>query len=118
MIFRDGIYSTERTDHSVPWEKQYQAWKHGDGLASRAESTRDLEVAIMQLHRAVEQRDTLLNELYGFQNIPHFGRAKQYAVMEELGLIRPSLKGQLRSLRNNIVHEFDDVPIDKQQCQY
>jgi hypothetical protein len=118
MVFRDGIASTERIDHRVPWEKQYEVWKHGDGLVSRAESPRDLEVAVMQLHRALEQRDTLLNDLYDFQDIPHFGRAKYYAVMEELGLIRSSLKGQLRSLRNSIVHQFDDVPVDKQQCQY
>jgi hypothetical protein len=118
IVFRDGIGSTERIDHRVPWEKQYQVWKHGDGLVSQAESPRDLEVAVMQLHRAVEQRDTLLNELYDFQAIRHFGRAKYYGVMEELGLIRPSLKGQLRSLRNEIVHQFDDVPLDKQQCQY
>jgi hypothetical protein len=86
-------------------------------LVFRAESPRDFEVAVMQLHRAVEQRDTLLNELYNFQDIPHFGKAKYYAVMEELGLIRPSLKGQLRNLRNNIAHQFDDVPVDRQQCQ-
>ena len=48
----------------------------GDGLVSPSGIVTGLEVAVMQLHRAVEHRDTLLNEMYGFQDIPHFWQSE------------------------------------------
>ena len=118
-LLNHELGSTERVDHSLPWNKQYEIWRHGNELLAGAKSQRDLEVAIMQFQRAVEQRDTILEQLYRFRTIPWFpSNTSQYSIMASLGMIRPSLKEPLRQLRNRIAHEVADVELDHKQCDY
>ena len=83
-----------------------------------ADGQKALQVAVVQLQRAVEQRDTILQQLYCFTDIPYFPKAKQYLVMADLGIIRPTLKKHLRELRNVIMHEVGDISLDKDQCEF
>ena len=117
-IFKDGVESTEYSTHNVDWKRQHEIWRHGDGLISASSSQQDLQAAVMQLQRAVEQRDTLLQQLYCFTDIPHFPKSKQYVIMTDLGIIRPTLKRHLRELRNVIMHEVADIQLDKGQCEF
>jgi hypothetical protein len=118
-LLSHSIDSTEYSVHNAPWKKQYEIWRHGNDLISGATSQHDFEVAIMQLQRAVEQRDTILEQLYRFREVPwSANNSSQYSVMASLGIIRPSLKDPLRELRNRIVHEVDDVGLDRKQCEY
>ena len=92
--------------HSSDWKRQHEIWEHGNSLISKlSPSQQDLESAVMQLQRAVELRDELLDKLYGFQDIPGRRSAKKYAIMADLEIIRPTLKVALRDLRNKLVHE-------------
>jgi len=117
-LFNHGLESTEYRTHNVPWKKQYEIWRHGDGLISGSQSQQDPQVAVIQLQRAVEQRDTILQALYRFTDIPYFPRCSQYVIMADLGIIRPALKKPLRALRNVIVHEVGDIAVDKSHCEY
>jgi len=118
-LLNHELESTERVDHNLPWKKQYEIWRHGSELMAGAKSQHDFEVAIMQFQRAVEQRDTILEQLYRFRTIPWFpSDASQYSIMASLGMIRPSLKEPLRELRNKIAHEVADVALDRKQCDY
>jgi hypothetical protein len=113
------LESEEYSMFNVPWKKQYDIWRHGDELIANATSPRDFEVAIMQLQRAVEQRDTILEQSYQFKTCPWFGKGlSHYAIMAELGIIRPSLKDPLRQLRNRIAHEVNDVVLERKQCEH
>ena len=118
-LLNHELESREYACHNLPWKKQYDIWRHGDELIESAKSRHDFEVAIMQFQRAVEQRDTILEQLYRFRTIPWFPRnASQYSIMAALGIIRPSLKEPLRELRNKIVHEIVEVALDRKQCDY
>ncbi|MCC6141518.1 MAG: hypothetical protein IT389_12985, partial [Nitrospira sp.] len=117
-LLNTELESIEFTPHQVPWKKQYEIWRHGDEMVAASKSRHDLEVAIVQFQRAVEQRDTILENLYCFAAFPGAtGKNKQYTVMADLGIIRPSLKEPLRELRNKIVHEVDDVDVDRKRCE-
>src|ERR1035438_8971658 len=113
------LESEEYSMFNVPWKKQYDIWRHGDELIANATSPRDFEVAIMHLQGAVEQRDTILEQSYQFKTCPWFGKGlSHYAIMAELGIIRPSLKDPLRQLRNRIAHEVNDVVLERKQCRW
>lgn len=113
------LESIEYQTHNVPWRKQHEIWRHGNTLIAGANSQRDFEVAIMQLQRAVEQRDTILERLYRFKDVPWVPKSlNQYSNMAALGIIRPSLKKPLRELRNKIAHGVDDIPLSREQCNY
>jgi hypothetical protein len=117
-LLNHGLESTEYACHHLPWKKQYEIWRHGDELIKSAKSRHDFEVAIVQFQRAVEQRDTILEQVYRFRTIPWFPPNDQYSTMTALGIIRRSLKKPLRELRNKILHEITDVALDRNQCEH
>jgi hypothetical protein len=107
------------TDHRSQSKLQYEIWTHGNELLLKpVPSQQDLAAAVIQLQRAVELRDKLLDKLYGFDNIPGRPRSGKYAIMEDLGIIRPNLKVHLRELRNKLMHDPDLLQLTKAECDF
>jgi hypothetical protein len=71
----------------------------------------------MQLQRAIELRDKMLNALYNFTKIPNRTAKAPYPIMADLGIIRPTMKNQLRELRNRLVHEVEEPPLCRDECE-
>jgi hypothetical protein len=118
VVLSDGADSPEMKDHPPDWRKQYEIWSHGNSIiSSPSPSQQDLASAIVQLQRAVEFRDKLLNRLYAFENIPNRAKRNKYEVMADLGIIRPALKTHLRELRNSLMHETEEAPFGRQECE-
>jgi hypothetical protein len=113
----EDVESHEFWPHDVTWKQQYEIWHHGNDLIERSQSQQDLHAGIMQLQRAVEQRDTILQGLYRFTEMPWFSPMKYYDIMEDLRVIRPRLKRTLRDLRNVVAHEVGDVNLEKIRCE-
>src|SRR5258708_5569989 len=107
------IESYEFWTHDVRWKQQYEIWRHGTDLVECSQSRQDLHAGIMQLQRAVEQRDTILKDLYRFAEMPWFSTKNQYDIMAEVGVIRPRLKRPLRELRNAVAHDAGVNTIEK-----
>lgn len=104
------------TDHDRSWRNQYAIWEHGNELVSSSTaSQQDLETGIIQLQRAVEHRDKLLDRLYSFEMIPGKPGAK-YVTMADLKIIRPGLKVRLRELRNKLMHDLDEIFLNQADC--
>jgi hypothetical protein len=104
--------------HGLDWKHQYEIWEHGNRLLSKPDpSQQDLDAAIIQFHRAVELRDKLLDQIYGFERIPGRKSANKYAIMADLGIIRPTLKVRLRDLRNSLIHEPGGIQISRNECE-
>jgi hypothetical protein len=104
--------------HRLNWKLQHEIWAHGNQLLSKPDpSQQDLAAAIMQFHRAVQLRDKLLDQIYGFEQIPGRTSTNKYAIMADLGIIRPTLKIRLRDLRNSLVHEPSGIQICKNECE-
>lgn len=100
------------------WKLQHEIWEHGNQLLSKPNpSQQDLAAAVIQFHRAVELRDKLLDQIYGFERIPGRKSSNKYAIMADLGIIRPTLKIRLRDLRNSLIHEPGGVKISKDECE-
>ncbi len=123
-IFIDPVVLTrepdgpEMTDHRVDWKKQYEIWNHANGIiSSPCPSQQDLVVAIIQLQRAVELRDKMLDELYSFTKIPNKTAKAPYPIMEDLGIIRPTMKVRLRELRNRLAHDTEEPPLERDACE-
>ena len=79
------VESYEYWTHDVTWKQQYEIWRHGTDLVERFQSQQDLNAGIMQLQRAVEQRDTILKDLHRFAEMPWFSTKNHYDTMADLG---------------------------------
>jgi hypothetical protein len=114
----DGTaYGNSWNVHRRDWKNQHVIWAHAEKLLSQpGASQQDRELAVIQLHRAVEHRDRLLDEVYGFEQIPGKKGCNKYDIMTDLGLIRPNLKKPLRELRNSLVHQITASPLTTEQC--
>ena len=114
----DGAES-ETIDHRADWKKQHEIWSHANGtLASPSPSQQDLAAAVIQLQGAVELRDRLLDNLYNFTKIPNKTAKAPYPIMADLGIIRPTLKIQLRELRNRLAYEIEEPPLRREECEW
>jgi hypothetical protein len=70
-IYSRGAEAFSWRNHRVAWKRQHEIWDHGNSLISAiSPSQQDLEAGIIQLQRAVELRDKLLDKVYGFEKIP------------------------------------------------
>lgn len=117
-IYSRGAEAFSWRYHRVDWKRQHEIWAHGNSLISAASPTQqDLEAGIIQLQRAVELRDKLLDQIYGFEKIPGRRRATKYEIMTDLGIIRPTLKIRLRELRNSLIHNPKNSLITQQECE-
>src|ERR1039457_2673786 len=106
IMLSNGADGEEWEDHRIDWRKQHEIWSHANGIIAGASPSRqDLAVAVMQLQRAIELRSTMLNALYNFTELPNRTAKAPYPIMADLGIIRPTMKNQLRELRNRLVHE-------------
>jgi len=66
------------------------ARQHANKLISHSSATQqDFEAAVIQLQRAIEHRDRLLDQIYGFEKIPGKKGLNKYEVMADLEIIRP-----------------------------
>jgi hypothetical protein len=118
VVLSTGGWSNSWDNHRVNWKAQHGIWEHGNQLLSKADpSEEDLAAAIIQFQRAVELRDKLLDKIYGFEQIPGRISANKYAIMADLGIIRPTLKLRLRGLRNSLMHEPDGIAITRDECE-
>ncbi|HXM40400.1 MAG TPA: hypothetical protein VN924_04065 [Bryobacteraceae bacterium] len=118
VMLSNGADSDEWEDHRIDWRKQHEIWSHANGLIEGASPTRqDLAAAVMQLQRAVELRDNTLNALYNFTKMPNKTAKAPYPIMADLGIIRPTMKNQLRELRNRLVHEVEEPPLGRDECE-
>lgn len=117
-IYSRGAEAYSWRYHRVDWKRQHEIWEHGNSLISGASpSQQDLEAGIIQLQRAVELRDKLLDEIYGFEKIPGRRKNTKYEIMADLGIIRPTLKIRLRELRNSLIHDPKNSPTTQQECE-
>jgi hypothetical protein len=118
IIMSAGGESNSWDFHRLNWKRQHDIWEHGNQLLSKPNpSQQDLDAAIIQFQRAVELRDTLLDQIYRFEKIPGRTNTNKYAVMADLGIIRPTLKIRLRDLRNSLIHEPGEIQISKNECE-
>jgi hypothetical protein len=118
MVLSAGADGPEMTDHRVDWRKQHEIWNHANGIiASPSPSQQDLAGAVNQLQRAVELRDRTLDKLYNFTKIPNRTERTPYPIMSDLGIIRPTLKIQLRELRNQLAHEIEEPSLRREECE-
>ena len=105
-------------DHSPDWRNQHAIWEHATQTISKpTPSQQDLSSAVIQLQRSVEHRDKLLDHLYSFERIPGRRPGSKYETMADLKIIRPTLKIRLRDLRNRLMHEFDEIPLNVSDCE-
>ncbi|HEX4134794.1 MAG TPA: hypothetical protein VHY84_09315 [Bryobacteraceae bacterium] len=105
-------------DHSPDWRNQHAIWEHANQTISKpSPSQQDLSTAVIQLQRSVEHRDKLLDHLYSFEKIPGRRPGSKYETMADLKIIRPTLKIRLRDLRNRLMHEFDEIPLNVSDCE-
>jgi hypothetical protein len=103
--------------HRLGWKNQHAIWEHGNKLISQPSPTQqDLEAAVMQFQRAVEHRDKLLDQIYGFESIPGKRSDTKYAIMADLGIIRPTLKIRLREIRNSLIHQPQESALTASEC--
>jgi hypothetical protein len=118
IVMLTGSESNSWRYHHLDWRLQYEIWDHGNQLLSKASpSQQDLAAAVIQFQRAVELRDKLLDKIYGFERIPGRTSTNKYAIMADLGIIRPTLKIRLRGLRNSLIHEPDGIQISQDECE-
>jgi len=116
-IFYGAAYGNLWNDHHRDWKNQHVIWAHAEKLLSQpGASQQDRELAVIQLQRAVEHRDKLLDEVYGFEQIPGKKGRNKYDIMTDLAIIRPNLKKPLRDLRNSLVHQITASPLSADQC--
>jgi hypothetical protein len=117
-IYSRGAEAFSWRNHRVDWKRQHEIWDHGNSLISAiSPSQQDLEAGIIQLQRAVESRDKLLDQVYGFEKIPGRKQTNKYEIMAALGIIRPTLKIRLRELRNSLIHNPTNSLITQQECE-
>lgn len=117
QFLSEGGWSNSWIYHRSSSRKQREIWAHGNELLTKATpSQEDLSAALIQFQRAVELRDKLLDKLYGFESIPGRPSPGKYAIMADLGIIRPTLKIRLRELRNKLMHEPDEIQISTEEC--
>lgn len=113
----EGGWSNSWEYHRSSSKKQLEIWNHGNELLLKSNpSQQDLATALIQFQRAVELRDKLLDKLYGFENIPGKASVGKYAIMADLGIIRPTLKVRLRELRNRLMHDPDELHLTDDEC--
>jgi hypothetical protein len=118
IVMSAGGECSTSGSHGVNWKLQHEIWAHGNQLLSKTDpSQQDLAAAIIQFQRAVELRDRLLDQIYRFEQIPGRASNNKYAIMADLGIIRPTLKVRLRDLRNSLIHEPSGVQISKNECE-
>lgn len=117
QFLSEGGYSNSWKYHHSSSKKQREIWTHGNELLLRPNpSQQDLAAALIQFQRSVELRDKLLDRLYGFEKIPGKPNTGKYAIMSDLGIIRPTLKVRLRELRNKLMHDLDEIHITEEEC--
>jgi hypothetical protein len=118
IVLSAGANGAAMIDHQVDWRKQHEIWSHANGIiASPSPSQQDLAAAVIQLQRAVELRDGTLDKLYNFTKIPNKSSKVPYPIMADLGIIRPTLKIQLRKLRNRLAHEIEEPSLRMEECE-
>jgi hypothetical protein len=118
IVLTGTVDSPETTYHLVAWRKQYEIWNHANGIISGPlPSQQDLAAAVIQLQRAVELRDKLLDQLYNFTKLPCVTAKAPYPIMSDLGIIRPTMKIQLRELRNKLAHETVELTLQQKECE-
>jgi hypothetical protein len=54
---------------------------------------------------------------YNFTEIPNRAAKVPYSIMADLGVIRPTMKIHLRDLRNRLVHEVEEPPLSRDECE-
>jgi hypothetical protein len=72
---------------------------------------------VIQLNRAVDFRDKLLDSKYHFKSIPGGLRTNKHAIMAELGLMKPYMKTRLDEIRNMVEHRDEAAPVSVQTCR-
>ncbi|HET9227846.1 MAG TPA: hypothetical protein VFR31_14320, partial [Thermoanaerobaculia bacterium] len=98
-------------------DRSYALWSHSQSLLCDAPTREHRADSIANLKRAIYQRVTALNDLYGFKEIPGLQQSRQVLeVMAGLGLVRPILLRSIIDLRNQIEHE-DQMPPDESRCK-
>ena len=113
----EGAWSNSWSYHRSSSKKQHEIWAHGNDLLLKTNpSQQDFAAALIQFQRATELRDKLLDKLYGFEKIPGRPNPGKYAIMSDLGIIRPTLKLRLRELRNKLMHDPDELHITQDEC--
>ena len=113
----EGGWSKSWNYHRSSSKKQREIWAHGNDLLLKTNpSPQDLAAALIQFQRAVELRDKLLDKLYAFEKIPGRPNPGKYAIMSDLGIIRPTLKVRLRELRNKLMHDSDEIHVTQDEC--
>jgi hypothetical protein len=116
-LLSKGGWSNSWSYHRSASKKQHEIWAHGNELILKAApSQEDFAAALIQFQRAVELRDKLLDKLYGFERIPGKRSPGRYAIMADLGVIRPALKVGLRDLRNKLMHDPEAIHITEDEC--
>jgi hypothetical protein len=96
----------------------YEIWKHADRLLSAVDpSDQDLQAAIIQLDRAVDFRQKLLNEIYHFEKLPGMRKKNVYEITVELGIVKPLMKARLAGLRNKLMHNNAAKQPDVAACR-
>jgi hypothetical protein len=116
-LLSGGGWSNSWRYHHSSFKKQHEIWSHGNELLLKVTpSQEDFAAALIQFQRAVELRDKLLDKLYGFENIPGKRSTVKYAVMADLGIIRPTLKIRLRDLRNKLMHDPEVIHMTADEC--
>lgn len=126
LRWRTYVESRECLENGLSLKRSYEIWGYADRLVEYPRHDEDRSTAIIQLKRAIEIRDTILDELFTFKAIPgasvikkQFPKEKEFKreIMVALGLMRPAMKEYLRNLRNCLVHGSDLTAPDTETCR-
>ena len=98
-------------------QRAYEIWEHANELIERETEKFNLEDAIINLKRAIDQRLKLIEEIYEFKkknteykNIPYL------ELLEKFGIIRNHMMKKLLQIRNGIEHRDENAP-SKERCK-
>jgi hypothetical protein len=121
-LSKDAI---EGESYSIGWfcslgnsKAHYDIWRHAQRiLAVPDPGEQDLCSAMIQLDRAVDLREKLLNSIYHFRRLPGMRGKDVHVIMVELGIIKPLMKTRLATLRNALMHVNNTAPPDLNTCR-
>ena len=99
------------------WVRAYELWERSRSLIDRNENTFDLMDGIINLKRALNSRLLLIRKIYGIDSF-NFVEIKggTLEILEQLGIIRPTILRKLMEIRNNIEHN-DSPPPNIEKCK-
>lgn len=97
-------------------QRAYEIWEHANDLIEKETEKFNLEDAIINLKRTIDQRLKLIEDIYGFKkNNKNYKNIPYLELLEKFGIIRNNMMKKLLQIRNGIEHRDENAP-SKERC--